>query len=222
MNYNAAAGLGGMLKDGHEHYFDEGGGAVVARSIAAACELSRMLSSSLGPQGRCKLVVNHLQKIMVTSDCAAILSEVGVEHPAAKLLEKAVHQQEAECGDATNLTLLFAGELLQNTLELMRTMGWKHSTDILEGYRLASEKLFNDLLPETCVVETVQQTDIDKLQSLVLKPVLGSKQYGTQDKLSELVAQACQIVMKDKTTLQPESIRTVKILGGHLVLELGE
>ena len=79
MSYNAAAGLGGMLKDGHEHYFDDNeGGAVVTRSIAAACELSRMLSSSLGPQGRCKLVVNHLEKMMVTSDCAAILEEVGV------------------------------------------------------------------------------------------------------------------------------------------------
>lgn len=218
MNYNAAAGLGGMLKDGHEHYFDDNeGGAVVARSIAAACELSRMLCSSMGPQGRCKLVVNHLEKMMVTSDCAAILSEVGVEHPAAKLLEKAVHQQEQECGDATNLTLMFAGELLTNTLDLMRTMGWKHSKDILEGYHLASQKLLNDLLPNHCVVKTVGHPakDSEGLQT-VLKPVLGSKQYGTQDKLSELVAQACQIVLQDGFVLQPESIRTVKILGGHL------
>lgn len=218
MNYNAASGLGGMLKDGHEHLTDDSGsGAVVARSIAAACELSRMLSSSLGPQGRCKLVVNHLEKMMVTSDCAAILAEVDVEHPAAKLLEKAVQQQEKECGDATNLTLLFAGELLNNTLDLMRTMGWKHSTDILEGYYLASQKLFNDLLPEHCLAMTIghPSKDLQGLQ-LVLQPVLGSKQYGTQEKLSQLVAEACQIVLKEGQILQPESIRTVKILGGHL------
>ena len=100
MAYNSAAGLAGMLKSGHEHYFDDSeGGAVVVRSIDAACELSRMLSSSMGPQGRCKLVVNHLEKMIVTSDCAAILREIEVEHPAAKLLEKAVHQQEAEFGE---------------------------------------------------------------------------------------------------------------------------
>lgn len=218
MSYNAASGLGGMLKDGHEHYFDDSeGGAVVARSISAACELSRMLCSSLGPQGRCKLVVNHLEKMMVTSDCAAILSEVGVEHPAAKLLEKAVHQQEQECGDGTNLALMFAGELLTNTSELMRTMGWKHSTDILEGYHLASQKLLTDLLPHHCVVQTIGHPakDTDGLQR-VLKPVLGSKQYGTQEKLTEIVAQACQIVLQDGYVLQPESIRTVKVLGGHL------
>lgn len=218
MALNAAAGLGGMLKDGHEHYFDDNeGGAVVARSISAACELSRMLASSMGPQGRCKLVVNHLEKMIVTSDCAAILKEIEVEHPAAKLLEKAVHQQETECGDATNLCLMFAGELLNNTLDLMRTMGWKHSTDILEGYHLATEKLLNDLLPNTCVVRQIGHPakDTDGLKT-VLKPVLGSKQHGTEEVLSDLVAQACQIVLKEGFVLQPESIRTVKILGGNL------
>jgi len=218
MAFNTAAGLGGMLKDGHEHYFDDSeGGAVVARSIAAACELSRMLASSMGPQGRCKLVVNHLERMIVTSDCAAILKEIEVEHPAAKLLEKAVHQQETECGDATNLCLMFAGELLNNTLDLMRTMGWKHSIDILEGHHLAADKLLNDLLPNTCVVRQIGHPakDTDALKT-VLKPVLGSKQHGTEEVLSDLVAEACQIVLKEGFVLQPESIRTVKILGGSI------
>lgn len=224
MAYDSAAGLGGMLKDGHEHYFDDNadGGAVVARSISAACELSRMLSSSLGPQGRCKLVVNHLEKIIVTSDCASILKEVNVQHPAAKLLELSVQQQESECGDATNLCMLFAGELLQQTLELMRTMGWKHATDILEGYHLAATKLDTDLLP-ACVCDTLPhpatllKTDEKNPLILdVLKTVLGSKQYGTQDILAPLVAEACAIVWRDGEVLQPESIRTVKLLGGPL------
>jgi T-complex protein 1 subunit theta len=216
MAYNAAAGLGGMLKSGHEHYFDDSeNGAVVARNITAACELSRMLSSSMGPQGRCKLVVNHLEKIIVTSDCASILKEIEVEHPAAKLLELAVQQQELECGDATNLCLTFAGSLLTNTLDLMRTMGWKHSTDILEGYYLASTKL-QELLP-AMVCQTMQHPAKDaELLKTVLKPVLGSKQYGTEDILANLVAEACAIVLKEGQVLQPESIRTVKILGGHL------
>ena len=216
MAYNAAAGLGGMLKDGHEHYFDDSAnGAVVARNISAATELSRMLSSSLGPQGRCKLVVNHLERIVVTSDCASILKEVSVEHPAAKLLELAVQQQELECGDGTNLCLMFAGELLTNTVELMKIMGWKHSTDILEGYYLASQHL-QAFLP-TIVCETIPHPAKDPSQlSKALKPVLGSKQYGTEEFLSSLVAEACSIVLKDGEILSPESIRTCKILGGSV------
>jgi len=232
MAYNAAAGLGGMLKDGHEHYADDdGGGAVVARSIAAACELSRMLSSSLGPQGRNKLVVNHLGKTTVTSDCASILKEIEVEHPAAKLLELAVQQQETECGDGTNLALTFAGQLLTSTLDLMKIMGWRHKTDIMEGFHLASTKLLNELLVSSkdgdnggCVVSALPHPAsspeaLEELKEKVLKPVLGSKQYGSEDILSDLVVQACKIVLNDNdtsTVLQPSSIRTVKILGGNV------
>ena len=232
MAYNAAAGLGGMLKDGHEHYADDdGAGAVVARSIAAACELSRMLSSSLGPQGRNKLVVNHLGKMTVTSDCASILKEIEVEHPAAKILELAVQQQETECGDGTNLVLTFAGQLLTSTLDLMKTMGWRHKTDIMEGFHIASSKLLKELLVSNkdgedggCVVATLPHPAsspeaLEMLKQKVLKPVLGSKQYGSEDKLSDLVVEACQIVLNDKETnavLQPSQIRTVKILGGNV------
>jgi len=232
MAYNAAAGLGGMLKDGHEHFADDdGAGTVVARSIAAACELSRMLSSSLGPQGRNKLIVNHLGKMIVTSDCASILKEIEVEHPAAKILELAVQQQETECGDGTNLVLTFAGQLLTSTLDLMKTMGWRHKTDIMEGFHLASTKLLKELLVTNkdgdnggCVVATLPHPasspeGIEMLKQKVLKPVLGSKQYGSEDILSDLVVQACQIVLNDKETsavLQPSQIRTVKIMGGNV------
>lgn len=50
-----------------------------------------------------KLVVNHLEKIIVTSDCATIVKELEVQHPAAKMLVLAAEMQEKECGDATNL-----------------------------------------------------------------------------------------------------------------------
>merc|ERR1719343_762783 len=190
-----------------------------------------MLSSSLGPQGRNKLVVNHLGKMIVTSDCASILKEIEVEHPAAKLLELAVQQQEKECGDGTNLTLTFAGQLLTSTLDLMKNMGWKHKTDIMEGFHLASTKLLNHLLVAEkdgenggCVVSTLPHPAsspeaLRELKEKVLKPVLGSKQYGSEDILSDLIVQACQIVLNDKdtsTVLQPSSIRTVKILGGNI------
>lgn len=228
--YNAAAGLQGMLKDGHEHISDEdGNGAVVARSISAACELSKMLSSSMGPHGRNKLIVNHLEKLIVTSDCASILKEIEVEHPAAKLVELAVQQQETECGDGTNLTLMFAGELLMSTLDLMKTMGWRHKTDILEGFHLASIKLLNELLVSNvandgCICSKLEHPASSKeamqeLKEKVLKPVLGSKHYGSKDLLSDLVIQACDIVLDksdSSTVLQPASIRTVKIMGGHV------
>lgn len=42
------------------------------------------------------MVINHLEKLFVTSDAATIMRELEVVHPAAKLLVNASQQQEAE------------------------------------------------------------------------------------------------------------------------------
>ena len=58
------------------------------------------------------MVINHLDKIFVTSDAATIMQELEVQHPAAKMIVMAAKMQESECGDATNFVIAFAGELL--------------------------------------------------------------------------------------------------------------
>ena len=50
-----------------------------------------------------KLVINHLDKIFVTSDASVMMTELEVQHPAAKLLVMAAKAQETEIGDGTNL-----------------------------------------------------------------------------------------------------------------------
>jgi T-complex protein 1 subunit theta len=50
-----------------------------------------------------KLVVNHLNKIFVTSDASVMMRELEVQHPAAKLLVMAANGQENEIGDGTNM-----------------------------------------------------------------------------------------------------------------------
>ena len=233
MALNAAAGLQGMLKEGHTH--SEGVEGVVVRNIEAASELSRIVRSSLGPHGRNKLVVNHLEKITVTSDCAAIVRELEIDHPAAKMLQLAAQTQDEECGDGTNLAVSFAGELLTQTTELLRS--GLHPSEVVSGYRRAGDLLTAELLP-SLVVHTVANADMDR-QALVdaVTPVLAAKQYGAQHILAPLVADACLAVMANTDTdleedytddnyansnsalfkvVNPEAVRVVKILGGHI------
>ena len=56
----------------------------------------------------------------MTNDAATILRELEVQHPAAKMLVMASHQQEEECGDGTNFVIIFAGELLAQAEDLIR------------------------------------------------------------------------------------------------------
>jgi T-complex protein 1 subunit theta len=59
-----------------------------------------------------KMVINHLERLFVTSDAATIIKESDVHHPAAKMIAQATKMQENECGDGSNLLISFAGELM--------------------------------------------------------------------------------------------------------------
>ena len=83
-----------------------------------------MTRSSLGPHGMFsiflptsigmnKMVINHLDRLFVTSDAATIIREVEVHHPAAKMVAMAAKMQETEAGDGTNFVISLAGELMQ-------------------------------------------------------------------------------------------------------------
>ena len=74
------------------------------------------MRTSLGPNGMNKLVVNHLEKIIVSSDCATILKELEVQHPAAKILVMASEMQEKELGDNTNFV---SSQLAKNIIPLL-------------------------------------------------------------------------------------------------------
>jgi T-complex protein 1 subunit theta len=125
----------GLFKQGYTNLDSED--AAVLRNIDACRTIASSVKSSLGPFGRNKIVINHLGKMILTSDAATILRELEVVHPAAKLLVMASQQQESEMGDATNLVTILVGELLKKAEELLR-MGLKTS-DIIKGYEKAQE-----------------------------------------------------------------------------------
>ena len=52
--------------------------------------------SSNGRVGMKKMVINHLEKLFVTSDAAVIMNELEVAHPAARMIVMASKQMELE------------------------------------------------------------------------------------------------------------------------------
>ena len=74
--------------------------------------MSKMTKTALGPHGLNKMVINHLDRLFVTSDAATIIKESDVHHPAAKMVAQAAKMQDNECGDGSNLVLSLAGELM--------------------------------------------------------------------------------------------------------------
>ncbi|GAA5875862.1 hypothetical protein JCM16303_004025 [Sporobolomyces ruberrimus] len=200
-----------LFKEGYNMH--SGIEEAVIRNIHAVAELSEIVRTSFGPNGRNKMVINHLEKLFVTSDAATIIRELEVVHPAGKVLVMASQQQEAEMGDRTNLVMILAGELLRKA-EYLLMMGL-HPSEVVLGYELARDKAVEEL--EKLTVKTLESPLTEESLKLALKPTLAAKQYGSEDLLASLVSEAVLAVMpKNPTAFNVDNVRVVKIMGGGL------
>lgn len=162
-----------------------------------------------------KLVVNHLEKIIVTSDCATIMKELEVAHPAAKILVLASEMQQNEYGDATNFVISFAGELLKLAEDLLKD--GLHTAEIVSGYQRAYDKAL-EILPTLVVREITNVRSMEEMMG-AMKSVIGTKHYGYEEFLSNLVVSACQTTLSptaQKPRLNTDSVRIAKLRGGAL------
>jgi T-complex protein 1 subunit theta len=160
-----------------------------------------------------KMVINHLDKLFVTSDAATIIREIEVNHPAAKMIANGARMQESECGDGTNFVISFAGELMQQAESLLK-MGL-HPSEILIGYEKASKKVLE-------VIEELSCYTIDNVKDKVdlqrcIKSAIASKMYGLEDLLSGIISTACLQTMPLKPSrFNVDNVRVQKILGGSI------
>ncbi|GAB7327865.1 hypothetical protein MBLNU13_g11654t1 [Cladosporium sp. NU13] len=201
----------GLFKQGYTSHDSEDG--AVIRNIEACRNIAQTVQTSLGPYGRNKIVINHLQKMILTNDAATILRELEVVHPAAKLLVMASQQQEAEMGDATNLVIVLAGELLKKAEDLLR-MGLKTS-EIAKGYERAQGFALKAL--EELEVDRVEDIRSQAELAKALRTVIAAKQSGNEDFLADKVAEAVLAVMpKNPYNFNVDNVRVVKIMGGGL------
>lgn len=218
MALNAAAGLGGMLKDGHKSF--EGTNGAVLRNVEAGKAIAGMVQTSLGPNGMNKLVVNHLEKIIVTSDCATIVKELEIQHPAAKILVMGAEMQESEYGDNTNFVVSFGGELLRKAEDLIKS--GLHTAEIVEGIERAHAKAL-EIFP-TLVCKTVTDMRDEQQVTQAIKSAIATKQYGYEDLLTKLVVDATKTVMPPAATAERgkkvdislDSVRFAKLRGGSV------
>ncbi|XP_043266576.1 T-complex protein 1 subunit theta [Venturia canescens] len=205
-----APGMAQMMKEGSRYY--SGLEEAVYRNISACKEFAQTVRTAYGPNGMNKMVINHLEKLFVTSDAATIIKELEVEHPAAKLMVLASEMQEAEVGDGTNFVIIFAGALLEAAEELLR-LGITTS-EIVEGYEAALEKAL-EVLPSLVVYEVKDIRNVEEVKRGIRTSIM-SKQYGNEDFLAGLVSQACVSILPEKTTFNVDNVRVTKILGAGL------
>jgi len=206
-------GIQAMLKDGHKHL--SGLEEAVVKNLEACKQLSQITRTSLGPNGMNKMVINHLERLYVTSDTSTIVTELEVAHPAANLVVMAAKAQEAEIGDGTNLVVSLAGELLDHAGTLLRE--GLHTTEIAEGYEKASVKALEVL--ENLIIPGTEKIDMFDAAMVAerMKGSVASKQYGLEDILCPLIAKACiEVCPENPKNFGVDNVRVAKLQGGGI------
>jgi len=210
---NMRRGVPSLFKQGTSHL--SGIDEAVLRNLAACKDLEELLRTSFGPQGMNKMIINHLGKMFVTSDTATILSELEIQHAAAKMVVMAGQMQEQEVGDGSNFVIVFAGELLRMAEDLIH-QGLKPQ-DIIAGYTTAAKKA-QEFATELILASTTQE-DLFKEDAVAraVRSAVASKQFGYEDLLSKLVAQAAIAVMPKNTfNFNVDNVRVAKLMGGDI------
>jgi len=174
-------------------------------NIAAAQAVAQTVRTTLGPKGMDKMIVDSLGNVIVTNDGVTILTEMQIEHPAAKMVVEVAKTQEGAVGDGTTTAVVIAGELLKKAEYLLDQN--IHPTILVKGYRLAeieAQKILQRM------AEPLYLNDDSSLLHIVETAMTGKGAEGNKDHLSRIIVKAVRGIAtfdNDKTIVNTGDIK---------------
>ena len=176
-------------------------------NIMAARIIAEVLRTTLGPRGMDKMLIDSLGDITITNDGAAILDEIDVEHPAAKMMVEVAKTQDDMVGDGTTTAVILAGELLRKAEELLDQN--IHPTVIVGGYRKAVQKAVEALDKVGITVDPKDRATLKK----VAMTSMGSKAVGAaRDQLAEIAIDAVKQIAEQRGEKRIADIDHIQII----------
>ncbi len=176
-------------------------------NITATRIIGEVLKTTLGPRAMDKMVIDSLGDITITNDGAAILDEIDVEHPAAKMVIEVAKTQDDEVGDGTTTAVVLTGELLQKAQELLDQN--VHPTLIVSGYRKAAKKAL-EILEETGLAVDLEDHEI--LKTVATTAMASKNVGGARDHLAKIAVEAVKQITEKKGEQNVADIDQVQII----------
>lgn len=183
-------------------------------NIMAARIIGEVLRTTLGPRGMDKMLIDSLGDITITNDGAAILDEVEVEHPAAKMMVEVAKTQDDMVGDGTTTAVVLASELLKRAEELLDQN--IHPLIIVSGFRKAATKAV-ELLEKISIPVDIE--DRATLRKIALTSMASKAVGAAKETLADIAIDAVkQIAEKrgDKWLADIDNIQITKKEGKSL------
>ena len=197
-----------------ESALQEKGKDAQKNNIMAAKMVADIVTSSLGPRGLDKMLVDSLGDVTITNDGATILKEIDAQHPAAKMMIEISKTIDTEVGDGTTSSVIFAGTLLAKAEELLKKD--VHSSVIIEGFQAASEKALEVLAEISKKVTPEDRETLLKIASTSMESKLISEDSGS---LSQIVVDSIMSITETrdgKSSVDLDNLKVEKKAGGSI------
>jgi thermosome len=184
-------------------------------NIMAARVIGEVLKTTLGPRGMDKMLIDSLGDITITNDGAAILDEIEVEHPAAKMMVEVAKTQDDMVGDGTTTAVVLAGELLKRAEELLDQN--IHPTIIVSGYRKAAQKAVEVI---NKIAKPVDIEDRETLREVALTSMASKAVGPAKEHLAEIAIDAVKQIAErrgERIVADIDNIQIIKKAGKGLL-----
>ena len=176
-------------------------------NITAARVIGEVLKTTLRPRGMDKMLIDSLGDITITNDGAAILNEIDVEHPAAKMMVEISKTQDDMVGDGTTTTVVLASELLKKAEELLDQN--IHPTILVSGYRKASQKAIETINKISIPVDI---NDRKTLLKVALTSMSGKAVGAAIEHLAEIAIDAVKQITEQRGESMIADIDNIQLI----------
>jgi archaeal chaperonin len=196
----------------------ESGKDAQSNNIQAARAIANTIKTTLGPKGMDKMLIDAQGDSVITNDGAAILNEVDVEHPAAKMLIEVAKAQDAQCGDGTTTSVVLAGALLAEAEELLEK--GLHPTVITRGFQQAAERANRTLESIAKEVASSGATQRKMIRNAAMTSLASKAAGQASEHLADLIVEVVSDIAEDweeGTIVDLDHISVLKATGGNVM-----
>lgn len=157
---------------------------VLTANIRAINAVMAPIRASIGPKGLDVMLVDEFGSFTCTNDGVEILSNIKIEHPAARLATEAARSQEVQVGDGTSTVAILCDAMLNAALSKIKLGA--NSNRVVEGIELANNQVLKELKassfkikgyddPALKAISRISARGIDNIASLICEALIKSQ-----------------------------------------------
>lgn len=163
---------------------------------AAAAAIAETLSTTFGPKGLDKMLIDRSGTVIVTNTGATVLDGLEMGSPTGRVVRNAVATQATRIGDGSTTMALLVGELLTTARDL--TESGLHPTAVIRGYLTAGRHATEHV---TEVSAPVSREETDQLTQIATTAITGRWDEMAATALASIAVEALERVDFDSARL---------------------